>query len=454
MLLTVFALLLPAGAALAGGFNLAGVGAKALSMSGSFRAIADDWSAMYWNPAGLAGQSSGFVLEGKVLYPMTWLTPQAPSSIPGNSNYYLYENGVERSSVAETFPAGALAFQWKMNDRMTFGISAFAPSALGATWKGLFLGPYYGYGNDQYPEDAWTSSMQVIDIHPTVGYQVTDKLKAGLGLGIKYAAIKLQSPNVLPSNDGTGSRLPMPAQDFFVDGILDGTGIGFGFNLGLLYDITEQFHLGVTFNGPTTIPIKGTVKQTLYMPSIAGGGTSEVEPDATADFPLPMEVGGGLAYDVNDRLTIAGDVNWTNWKALDKVTVALDGDGLGGQPAEDTELELLWENTIRYNVGANYKLIPEKGLELRLGWYYDPTPIPPKTLRPTITDVADKNNISIGGAYNLTKMLQLEAYWEHVMSGEQKAGARDNNGDGMYDNVPGTWKMQVDTFGFQLTYRF
>jgi len=127
--MTVFALLLPAGAALAGGFNLAGVGAKALSMSGSFRAIADDWSAMYWNPAGLAGQGSGFTLEGKVLYPMAWVTPTTPSSVPGNGDYFLYQNGVERSSVAEGFPAGALAFQWKMNDKMTVGISAFAPSA-------------------------------------------------------------------------------------------------------------------------------------------------------------------------------------------------------------------------------------------------------------------------------------------------------------------------------------
>ena len=32
--------------------------------------------------------------------------------------------------------------------------------------------------------------------------------------------------------------------------------------------------------------------------------------------------------------------------------------------------------------------------------------------------------------------------------------AGDINGDGEFDNLPGTYKMQVDTFGFQFGFRF
>ena len=39
--------------AVAGGLSVSGVGAKAKGMGGAFRAIADDWSAAYYNPAGL-----------------------------------------------------------------------------------------------------------------------------------------------------------------------------------------------------------------------------------------------------------------------------------------------------------------------------------------------------------------------------------------------------------------
>ena len=37
----------------AGGMGITSVGAKASAMGGSFRAIANDWSAAYYNPAGL-----------------------------------------------------------------------------------------------------------------------------------------------------------------------------------------------------------------------------------------------------------------------------------------------------------------------------------------------------------------------------------------------------------------
>jgi len=40
--------------AFAGGYNLAGTGPRALAMSGAFHAVADDWSAGYWNPGAMA----------------------------------------------------------------------------------------------------------------------------------------------------------------------------------------------------------------------------------------------------------------------------------------------------------------------------------------------------------------------------------------------------------------
>ena len=38
----------------AGGFEGPGLGARAESMGGAFIGVADDWTAIYWNPAGLA----------------------------------------------------------------------------------------------------------------------------------------------------------------------------------------------------------------------------------------------------------------------------------------------------------------------------------------------------------------------------------------------------------------
>ncbi len=53
-LLTVCLLIVLSFSLFAGGIALSGVGARAISMGGAMRGLADDNSAMYWNPAGLA----------------------------------------------------------------------------------------------------------------------------------------------------------------------------------------------------------------------------------------------------------------------------------------------------------------------------------------------------------------------------------------------------------------
>jgi len=40
--------------ALANGLNLNSLGTRALTMGGAFVGLADDFSAIYWNPAGIA----------------------------------------------------------------------------------------------------------------------------------------------------------------------------------------------------------------------------------------------------------------------------------------------------------------------------------------------------------------------------------------------------------------
>lgn len=437
VLLALVVVFAPMTSALAAGYNLAGVGAKALSMSGAYRAIADDAYAIYWNPAGLAGQQQAIYLEGKVLMPSVDLTPA-----PNAGAHYLNK---AYEAKAEVFPSGSFAYVHPINDKMTAGIAIYAPTAIGVTWESL-VKPMVT--NTQWPVEDWMGSIRVIDIHPTFAYKVNPKLKLGLGLVINYADIALQYPSFIPTGQ---------VDDVQVLAELTGTGMGFGANLGALYDINEKMHVGFNFYSGATLPISGSVLQTVYYPNFGVapylGQTASAEPDAEADFPLPMEAGLGFAYDVNDRLTVAVDVQWTNWAVAEIVDVEMTGTGIGGAPAEDGELVLNYEDVIRFNLGANYVVDPAKGFEVRAGYYYDPTAIPDETLRPSITDVANKHSISIGGAYNIMPNVKAECYWEHLFSNTREA-LDANIVDGEQLNVPGFWKMGVETIGIQFTYFF
>jgi len=157
----------------------------------------------------------------------------------------------------------------------------------------------------------------------------------------------------------------MPWHEFYVDATLEGDGLGFGFNVGALCDITPKLKMGLSYRSEGSIPLDGKVKQTLILPCspamqaanpatahLFAGGSLEAEPDATADFPLPADAGIGFAWNPQDRLTLALDVVWTNWAAIKDVTIDLDGNGPTGAPAEDSKLVLRYEDTYRFNVGG------------------------------------------------------------------------------------------------------
>jgi long-chain fatty acid transport protein len=461
IILTIFLISASPGLLLAGGYNLAGVGAKALAMAGAFRAISDDYSAVYWNPAGLAGQRKMAVLDGKVLYPMVWLTPNVSSPNPGYPGYEGYRNGVEQTTKANSYMAPTFGLTYPVNDRFTAGLGVYAPSALGAEWVNLFTGPPYGYNNTTpYPERSWFSDLKVIDFHPTLAIKATDRIKLGIGIAAQYGDITLESPKL------AASGAPFPYQSFYIDATLTGSGWGTGFNAGILYDIRDDLALGIAYRGETTIAVEGQVEQILILPYSRGiqaadpskaalfsGGSLTASPDATADFPLPADFGMGLAWKCC-KLTLAYDFTWTNWGSVKDVTIKMNGNGPTGEPATDTKLVLRYKDTIKMSIGADYLLYEPKNVHLRAGFYTDPSPIPNGSLRPTITDVADKNNLSFGFSHDISDKACLEGYYERVWSGTRTVTEEDMDADGEVDNLPGDWKMEVNTFGLSLSYKF
>ena len=55
--------------ALANGLSLNSIGTRAMGMGGAFVGYANDGSALYWNPAGLAGQPTNLLFSGSAIMP-------------------------------------------------------------------------------------------------------------------------------------------------------------------------------------------------------------------------------------------------------------------------------------------------------------------------------------------------------------------------------------------------
>lgn len=461
----------------ASGVALTGVGARATALGGAYRGVANDWSAMYWNPAGLTkvqGMHFGFSTER--IKPTANYTP-----LQAGAPLMVYKTG-EQQNVDKTFYIPAAGFVYS-KEKFSFGLALYVPFGLGATWD-VFNTSIY---NSTYPVDDYEDDLKIIDIHPSIAYRVTDKLSVGVGFSYTMADIIIRTPDSQANPlflDPASAPLvagvlePMGlATDLYktllVDKELDGTGSGFGFNFGLQYDVSENLTLGVSGNWYNDITLDGKISATAYLPQIDAATTQQLS--ATLDqmialgmltneaklqvlgaysgatveaynkakgeavLPLPMTLGAGISYTGINNLLIAADVSWTQWSAWDIIEITIDEDNSTSELVEN------WDDGIRFSAGLEYTLM--EALKLRGGYYTEPAAIPQGTLTITVPDINRRHGINFGLSYNIGGIDLFGSYEQLIINDLDVTEWTEHN-------MAGTYKMNAWNVMFGLGYNF
>ena len=134
------ALMFVVSTASAAGLSTFGVGARARSMGGAFRAIADDWSAAYWNPAGLANlKSSELDFTLLVVNPRPSYSPMLTPDFRGTG--FSLKGGGERYPEDRLlpFPAFSGFIQLPSVEGLTFGAAIYWTQDANHSWDLLRL---------------------------------------------------------------------------------------------------------------------------------------------------------------------------------------------------------------------------------------------------------------------------------------------------------------------------
>lgn len=424
----------------AGGFALTGVDSRSTSMAGAFRGLADDPSAMYWNPAGL-----GFMTENSISLGGTFIMPTVkwdPSgtALANTPGYSAQEYKANKKITAFPSVFGTMA----SSPRLKYGLAFYVPYGLGTAWDAYQLpSPPLTYV-DGFPQDEMMSSIAVLDFHPTVAYQVLPDLSVGAGLSVMYGMIDID-------------QIKFPAGSPYtpITSELSGSGIGFGGNLGILYQATEYLSIGLTGKLPAEIPLEGDASVHLWTPARADslgnitpamklGGKSDIE----ATLNIPAEIGLGFSYRVCPNWTLNLDYAYTMWDRLETVTVEMK-DPIGimpGMVVSESELILNWENTSRISLGTEYTLGYNK---LRAGFFFEQTPIPEATQIPTISDVGNKYSTNLGWGREFG-MFTVNANAQYIMFDEREI---DQSGQ-TADNMAGSYHSQSLSANIGLSYKF
>jgi len=475
------------GPVFASGVALTGVGARATALGGCYRGISDDWSAAFWNPAGLTqimgyqtGASFELIMPTTRYKPATW-----------NGAAFSAVRAGETENEPQSFfvPSGGLAYGL---ENVALGLGVFQAFGLGSKWDLLDTDTY----NGAYPSLDYEGKLQVLSVQPTFAYFVGEKLSLGLGVGLVHADILIRRPVFTPNPYLVDPRLldfknqalvPLggasPAfNHLLTETKLEGNGLTFSGCLGLMFRPTDDLQIGLAGRFYADAALDGKANAITYFatnpachqaietnlkPTLDGmlqgglitqeqyatllyyySGGSNVKYDnldAEADLPLPMNIGIGLAYFGIENVVATFDVDWTQWSSWDVIEVELPG-------GAKTQLVEKWEDTIRIGAGLEYSLDP---LKLRAGFFTDPAAVPDETMTATIPDVGRRNVLSLGAAYVLGDVALSAAYKYSIISDRNISQWQENADRNLgYDNLAGLYKLDAHNLMLGLTYNF
>ncbi|MCK4225200.1 MAG: outer membrane protein transport protein, partial [candidate division Zixibacteria bacterium] len=348
-----------------GGFALPGVGSKALNMGGAFRGLADDWSAAFWNPAGLAYlPNSEFTMNLYTLNFRPEYTPKINLGEAGYSYSFGYPNETYYPEDRAFFlPSFSGFYKFTQIEGFTGGVAFYVPYKLESQWD--LYKPPSGFDNDvPYPKFEHRTDILIWDVHPTVAKSFMEgKLSLGLGLSIQRSDFELRRTVLVPT-----IIYPRPYDFVPVDAYMKTDGWGVGFNAGILYKVSPKLQFGFSYQSPVDIDLSGSINLEMYFPDIPtseseirGGTYPYRDGDFETTLPLPGEVGVGVMYKPIEKLTLTCDISSVNWSRLEYLDTKDMTLTSGEQDTiylgvRDAKIQFNWDNIVKFSLGGEYIL--------------------------------------------------------------------------------------------------
>lgn len=388
--------------AVAGGFYVPEVGARALSMGGAMTAQAADASTVFHNPAGMTGLGAGTRLElGGALFFPTVSHFRHPVQDPATGNELRFRE------VRNTNTVGAAPYLGAVFDPGVAGLRA-----------GLAVYVPFGAAVN-YPEDGAARhvvtgiDLRTIFVSPAVAYQLGRWLSVGVSANLIYADFALEQRNALSFVTGDPEANPDPDPALEGHTSIEGRDpLTVGATAGAqLRDPGGRFALGLSVMTPVTLDLRGRANirnEAITAMQDASGNTVQPAGSRSDDIriamPLPLVARLGVMVRPLPALALALDVNYQRWSAWDRLTIDFAHQHellpTPGARVEDVVVENRWSDTFSVRAGASFRPSAGGPLELRAGAFFDQSPIDDRHFD-LLTPDSDKIGLAVGAGYTL-----------------------------------------------------
>lgn len=365
--------------ALPAGFQVMTQGAKATGMGLAFAGVADDPSAIFYNPAGMAWQEhfsgqGGFAVLGRF-----------PSDFTGANPY----PGVgQNGSIDDTqqFLVPHMYVVVPLTTELNFGLALDAPYGLGLRWNN--------------PNTSWSGRfisqnavIKTTDLNPNFSYKLFPELSIAAGADYRFSGLELDR-NTPGNNPFTQAEVDVAHTKLKSDLTSNG---GWGWNVAAMWKPVPSIGVGASYRSKITVNYEGTATisprptgDPIY-DALVAGSVPFGEHAVRTQIAFPASLNTGLGFSFGGDWTLALEADWTEWSSFKSLNIQFAD---GAFP--DINRTTAWTDTWAYRVGLEKKF----GVwALRVGYYYDNTPQPTKDVGPILSD-SDRNVYTFGIGYN------------------------------------------------------
>ena len=340
-------------------YDFKGKGARAAGMGYAFNAIADDATAIYWNPAGTAQ-----VIKPEIGFVNSYTFTSYTHSLWSERDYKPVYN-IDFLGVVVPFKihrrtlTAGLAFQNQIN----------------------YKSHYETYGLDGVLDGKYDNSITINTISLSAGFAITPYLLVGTSLNGWFSmGNTIDSYNYYLNYNQTPEK-PQAATAFTTD--INSSLLGANFSLGLLMDFTA-------FSLPLKISVKHESESILHNPYdeynyIDYFYNDREDEHYTESFTgdkyyyMRRVIALGIGYRIGDYLTLACDFDIKPYKGAVFSWKYDWYDDYGEFVADTTYDEVYYmteanSNLNQFRIGGEYIFHPKAALiPVRVGWKTNPT---------------------------------------------------------------------------------
>ncbi len=388
----------------AGGFQVNSQGQKALGMGGAFTAYNKDASSAYFNPGAMAMLDSGrYISIGATL-------------IMPRSTFLSDKTGIIADMQPRNLYPAYLYAAIPVTDRITAGLSVNSPYLSNSSWDNNWEGRAV----------LQEIKLQTYYVQPTLSYKISNNFSAGAGLVYGYSDILVRRQ----------------IGEFEGDANFSGNASGFGFNVGIFGKVQEELSFGITYRSGIDFKIdKGEATFNKVPASLSAQFQNQT---FSSRVNLPSTLSVGLSNRVTDKVMLTFEFNLTGWSSYDSLNFNFQN-----AATSDYRTARKYEDAMAFRAGLEY--VPTEKLELRVGGYFDETPIRDEFIAP---DFPDGNRLggTAGLTYKLTDRFEIDAAFlvEKINDRASKVDISKTN----VSNVAGQYQSVVTGAGLGLSYKF